>query len=166
MNTTLRNKVAAAIASGASAVAIAVVMLSGMYGLENTIYIPYKDSVGVITVCTGHTGPDIIWGKRYTQAECDALLKKDMAWATKAVDSSVKVPIPNSMRAALYTFTINVGATGFRKSQVLARVNAGDRVGACNALMNWTRAGNNPTALKSRREVEKEVCRWQITTKN
>jgi lysozyme len=30
----------------------------------------------VLTVCDGHTGPDIIAGKRYSDAECDAMLAK------------------------------------------------------------------------------------------
>nr|HAL7249337.1 glycoside hydrolase family protein [Escherichia coli] len=35
--------------------------------------------VGVWTVCHGHTGKDIIPGKTYTEAECKALLNKDLA---------------------------------------------------------------------------------------
>lgn len=163
INPVLRSRIAAAILTGASATTIAITMLSGPYGLEGTIYTPYLDTTGRPTVCTGHTGPDIVWGKKYTQQECDALLAKDMVWAKAAVDSSVKVSIPNSMRGALYSFTINVGASGFKQSLVLKKINANDKTGACNALMNWTRAGNNPTALKSRREVEKEVCAWQLS---
>lgn len=37
--------------------------------LENIAYEPYYDVAGVLTVCVGHTGPDIVW-KHYTHNEC------------------------------------------------------------------------------------------------
>ena len=54
------------------AIAIASVLItgpSGNDGLEGVSYIPYKDIVGVWTVCHGHTGKDIMLGKTYTKAE-------------------------------------------------------------------------------------------------
>ncbi len=65
MSPSLRKAVAAAIGGGA--VAIASVLItgpSGDDGLEGVSYIPYKDIVGVWTVCYGHTGKDIMLGKR------------------------------------------------------------------------------------------------------
>ncbi|STH74213.1 phage lysozome [Escherichia coli] len=55
------------------AIAIASVLITGPGGndgLEGVSYIPYKDIVGVWTVCHGHTGKDIMLGKTYTEAEC------------------------------------------------------------------------------------------------
>lgn len=55
MSPSLRKAVAAAIGGGA--VAIASVLItgpSGDDGLEGVSYIPYKDIVGVWTVCHGH----------------------------------------------------------------------------------------------------------------
>ncbi len=80
MPPSLRKAVAAAIGGGA--VAIASVLItgpSGDDGLEGVSYIPYEDIVGVWTVCHGHTGKDIMPGKTYTEAECKALLNKDLA---------------------------------------------------------------------------------------
>jgi phage terminase large subunit len=54
MDSALRNKIAGAI--GAGAIAIATAMLSGKGGLEGREYVAYKDVVGVLTVCDGHTG--------------------------------------------------------------------------------------------------------------
>ncbi len=56
MNPQLRNKIVAAITGGGGAIAIATAMLGGHDG--------YRDVVGVLTVCDGHTGADIILGKR------------------------------------------------------------------------------------------------------
>lgn len=66
MSPSLRKAIAAAIGGGA--VAIASVLItgpSGDDGLEGVSYIPYKDIVGVWTVCHGHTGKDIMLGKTY-----------------------------------------------------------------------------------------------------
>ncbi len=57
MSPSLRKAIAAAIGGGA--VAIASVLItgpSGDDGTEGVSYIPYKDIVGVWTVCHGHTG--------------------------------------------------------------------------------------------------------------
>ena len=60
------------------AIAIATAMLGGHDGLEGRRYVAYRDVVGVLTVCDGHTGADIISSKRYSDAECNALLKADL----------------------------------------------------------------------------------------
>lgn len=75
----LKNSVIAAIPAGAIAIAAALITgPTGNDGLEGVRYQPYRDVVGVWTVCWGHTGKDIILGKTYTKAECRALLDKDL----------------------------------------------------------------------------------------
>lgn len=66
MNPQLRNKIVAAITGAGGAIAIATAMLGGHDGLEGRRYVAYRDVVGVLTVCDGHTGADIILGKRYS----------------------------------------------------------------------------------------------------
>ncbi|MDA6475297.1 hypothetical protein OSK87_18935, partial [Escherichia coli] len=57
MPPSLRKAVAAAIGGGAIAIAsVLITGPSGNDGLEGVSYIPYKDIVGVWTVCHGHTG--------------------------------------------------------------------------------------------------------------
>ncbi|MBO1564165.1 glycoside hydrolase family protein, partial [Yersinia pseudotuberculosis] len=77
MSPALRKKILAVSAGGA--LAIAVALLGGHDGVEGREYIPYRDVAGVMTICDGHTGKDIIPGKKYSDAECDALLQKDLA---------------------------------------------------------------------------------------
>ncbi|EBW0564392.1 lysozyme, partial [Salmonella enterica subsp. enterica serovar Hadar] len=61
MSPALRNSVIAAISGGAIAIAsVLIAGQSGNDGLEGVSYIPYKDIVGVWTVCHGHTGKDIM----------------------------------------------------------------------------------------------------------
>ncbi|EME8509087.1 lysozyme [Salmonella enterica] len=149
------------ITGGAGAVAIAAAMLGGHDGLEGRRYIPYRDVAGVLTVCDGHTGKDIIPGKRYTDAECDALLNKDLKRVKAQVDPLIKVSIPESERAAFYSFAYNVGTGAFARSTLLKKLNAGDHAGACNELKRWTYAGGRQwKGLVTRREIEREVCAW------
>ncbi|EML8442048.1 lysozyme, partial [Salmonella enterica subsp. enterica serovar Chester] len=121
----LRKKVKALLAGGASAIAIAAALLGDHDGLEDRRHEPYRDVAGVLTVCDGHTGKDIIPGKLYTNAECDALLNKDLALVAARVDPLIKVSIPNSERAALYSFAYNVGTGAFARSTLLKKLNAG-----------------------------------------
>ncbi|WP_413726820.1 lysozyme [Sodalis sp. RH16] len=159
MSPALRKSIIAALSGGAMTIAVA--LLGGPNGLEGRQYLPYQDVAGIWTVCDGHTGPDIIKGRRYTDAECDALLAKDLAPVKKAVDTAVKVPIKDSTRAALYSFTYNVGTTAFRHSSLLRKLNAGDILAACQALRQWIYAGNRAwKGLMQRREIETDVCTW------
>ncbi|MYO76023.1 lysozyme, partial [Salmonella enterica subsp. enterica serovar 4,12:i:-] len=137
----LRTKVKALLAGGASAIVIAAAMLGGNHGLEGRRHEPYRDVAGVLTVCDGHTGKDILPGKHYTDAECDALLNKDLALVAARVDPLIKTTIPNSERAALYSFAYNVDTGAFARSTLLKKLNAGDLAGACNELKRWTYAG-------------------------
>lgn len=115
----LRTKVKALLAGGASAMVIAAAMIGGNGGLEGRRHEPYRDVAGVLTVCDGHTGKDIVPGKHYTDAECDALLNKDLALVAARIDPLIKASIPNSERAALYSFAYNVGTGAFARSTLL-----------------------------------------------
>ncbi|MDK7645925.1 lysozyme, partial [Klebsiella aerogenes] len=93
------------------------------------------------TVCDGHTGSDIRRGHRYSDKECDALLQSDLRKVANAIDPLIKVRIPDPTRAALYSFTYNVGSGAFASSTLLKKLNAGDVPGACKELQRWTYAG-------------------------
>ncbi|EMV1560024.1 lysozyme [Enterobacter ludwigii] len=161
MNPILRNKLVGAIVGGSGAISIAAVMLGNADGLEGRRYYAYQDVVGVWTVCDGHTGADIRRGHRYTDKECDALLQSDLRKVANAIDPLIKVSIPEPTRAALYSFTYNVGSGAFASSTLLKKLNAGDVPGACKELQHWTYAGGKQwKGLITRREIEREVCEW------
>ncbi|MEY1278489.1 lysozyme [Providencia sp. PROV130] len=147
-------KITAAIGGGV--IGLSVAMISLFEGVEHK---PYKDVVGITTVCYGHTGSDIVYGKTYTEAECLALLEKDLSKVRKGVDPLIKVDIDDNTRAAIYSFTYNVGTGAFARSTMLKKLNAGDIAGACNELKRWTYAGGKEwKGLITRREIEKAVC--------
>ncbi|HEP0361872.1 TPA: lysozyme, partial [Klebsiella pneumoniae subsp. pneumoniae] len=104
---------------------------------------------------------DIRHGHRYTDRECDSLLKADLQKVASAIDPLIKVRIPDPTRAALYSFTYNVGSGAFASSTLLKKLNAGDVPGACKELQRWTYAGGKQwKGLITRREIEREVCEW------
>ncbi|HCI6965390.1 lysozyme [Klebsiella pneumoniae] len=161
MTPSMRKKLIGVIAGGGGAIAIASVTLGNADGLEGRRYYAYQDVVGVWTVCDGHTGTDIRHGHRYTDRECDSLLKADLQKVASAIDPLIKVRIPDPTRAALYSFTYNVGSGAFASSTLLKKLNAGDVPGACKELQRWTYAGGKQwKGLITRREIEREVCEW------
>lgn len=144
--------------TGAGAVAIAGTMLTALEGVR---YTPYYDVAGVLTVCYGHTGADIIKNKTFSPAECKAMLDKDLQPFARSVERSVKVPTNEYQKAALISFSYNVGVTAFERSSLLRQLNAGNYQAACDGLRQWTYAGGKQwKGLMNRREVEREVCSW------
>lgn len=156
MRAGLKKKIIGAISAGAFA--IASVLIAEFEGVK---YEPYYDVVGVLTVCYGHTGPDIMLGKTYTEAECQALLNKDLRKTAAQIDPYIEANIPDTMRAALYSFAYNVGAGNFKTSTLLYLVNQGEKEKACAQLKRWVYAGGQKwNGLINRRQVEYEVCTW------
>lgn len=164
MTPKLRNSVIAAVGGGAIAIASALITgPTGNDGLEGVRYDPYQDVVGVWTVCYGHTGKDIMLGKKYTEAECRALLNKDLNTVARQIDPYIQKPIPETMRGALYSFAYNVGAGNFQTSTLLRKINQGDQKGACDQLRRWTYAkGKQWKGLVTRRDIEREVCYMEV----
>ncbi|HCE3561045.1 TPA: lysozyme [Vibrio parahaemolyticus] len=146
-------------AAGASALIMATTMVKPMEGVRFT---PYIDVAGVQTVCYGHTGTDIIPDKVYSQAECDALLASDLADVKRMADPMIHVDIPETTRAALYSFTFNVGIGSFSRSTLLKLLNKGEWHAACDQLKRWVYAAGKPwKGLMNRRDIEREVCLMQ-----
>lgn len=153
----LRKKIIAAAAGGSLAIAAVVIP-----PLEGTEYKPYRDIGGVWTVCEGITGPDVIPGKTYTPAECDALLTKHLQPFARSVERSVKVPANAYQKAALISFSYNVGVNAFEHSSVLRNLNAGRYQQACDGLRSWVYVDRvKIKGLVNRREVEREICLWK-----
>lgn len=132
-----RQTLKALIASGAAAAVIAGAMIDPAEGL---VHIPYRDPAGIVTVCRGHTGPDIIWDKYYTYSECAVLKAKDVAKAEAEVDRYVKVPLTPYQKAALIDFAFNKGPGNLRTSTLLRKTNARDYNGACLEYRKWVKA--------------------------
>ncbi|MEX0422200.1 lysozyme [Providencia alcalifaciens] len=154
----LKQKLTVLVGTGASAIALTVIA-----HFEGVRYEPYEDVGGVLTVCYGHTGIDIVPNKVYSKAECNELLELDFMRTKLQVDRLVKVPVNEHTKAALYSFAFNVGTGAFAKSTMLKKLNAGDQYGACEELKKWVYAGGKVwRGLVNRREAEAAICHGNL----
>lgn len=62
---------------GGGVIVIVIIMFFGKDGFEGWKYEVYCDVVGVLIVCDGYIGLDIIINKWYIDKECDVLIRKD-----------------------------------------------------------------------------------------
>lgn len=150
---TPRQRLAAKIGAGAVALVLPVVML-----YEGTVLRSYVDPVGIVTACTGHTGPELRMGQRYTKEQCETMLYGDLLKHTAALDC-IKAPLADNQKAAFLSFAFNVGNGAFCKSTLVRKANAGDLMGACAELSRWVMAGGRELpGLVKRRAAERQLC--------
>ena len=125
--------------AGAAGAALLVAATAYISSWEGRRYVPYLDVGGVPTVCDGHTGKDIIMGKRYTDAECDAILQKDILdhEARLLACAPQLMTVPGDSYNAINSWAFNVGTGGACKSNLIRLVKAGDIRGACMQLSRW-----------------------------
>lgn len=128
------------------------VALSGAYLVapsEGLVLGTYKDPVGIVTSCFGHTGPELKMGQRFTEDECVKQLGEDLVKHDKQLASVVKVPYKSDYQhAALLSFTYNVGIGNVKSSTMLRKLNSYDYDGACYELTKWVFATNKGVKVK------------------
>lgn len=168
MASKLSKAVTAAVASGASAAAILALFLNEAEGLKLRAY---QDGAKIWTICRGHTS-GVKPGDLASREQCDAFFQSDVGEAFAATDRLVNVPMSEPQRAGVTSFcTYNIGPDACSKSTFLRKLNAGDRRGACNAILDWVyitvngrkydcrTPGNERCAgIPTRREAERELC--------
>ena len=125
---------------------------------EGTVLRSYRDPVGIVTACTGHTGPELKMGQTYTRQQCEEMLYKDLAKHADAL-ACVSQPLTDGQRAAFVSFAFNVGEGAFCGSTLVRKANAGDIDGACAELSRWIYAkGKQLPGLIKRRAAERQLC--------
>lgn len=145
------------LALGAGAVlAIAAGLITHWEGVR---YTPYRDLGGVLTVCYGHTGPDVVQGREYTQDECERFLTADMAVARAAVHRCLPMPLLPQIEGALTSAVYNAGPKVVCGSTLQKMAQLNDWPGACRQLTRWKYIGRTVSkGLENRRMDEAAVC--------
>lgn len=146
-------KLIAAIGAAAAALAVPVVKF-----YEGEVRATYKDPVGIVTACVGHTGPELAMGQTFTREQCEDMLYSDLLKHTAALEC-VRAPMTDGQKAAFLSFAFNVGNGAFCGSTLTRKANAGDMPGACAELSRWTWAGGKQLpGLVNRRAAERQLC--------
>ncbi|WCR11977.1 lysozyme [Paracoccus stylophorae] len=125
---------------------------------------PYLDVKQVWTFGIGHTAaagpPDPATMPRGMPADLDAgireafrVFRADLAAYEAAVLHAVTVPLKPHEFDALVSFHYNTG--GIAKAALTRHLNAGNRLAAADAFLNWRR----PAAIIPRREAERDLFR-------
>lgn len=156
----LSKRVAALLAAGAGAGALAVANVQDFEGYSS---VAYQDAAKVWTICAGHT-TGVRSGQYAAPDECAAWLESDLGHAFAVIDRTVKIDLPEPTRAALASFIFNVGEGAFERSTLLRKLNVGDIPGACDQLLRWDRIGQSISrGLARRRAAERELCLAGVT---
>lgn len=146
----------------AAALAIAAAVAIPAEGLRQTAY---RDPVGILTVCYGTTGRDVVPSQFYTIDQCKALLNRDMLDAIEQVEACVP-GLPEKTLAAFADAVYNLGPTlvcDTGRSTAARLLKDGDFKGACNQLPRWSKARVMGVmvplpGLTKRRAKEQALC--------
>lgn len=146
----------------AIAAAIATAIAIPAEGLRQ---VAYYDPPGILTVCYGHTGADVVKGKRYSLEECQELLTADMLEAVEAVDRC-HPGLPPQVLASFSDAVFNMGPTiacSAKGSTAARLLYAKQYEAACRQLPRWNKARVAGVlvelpGLTKRRAKEMEVC--------
>lgn len=119
----------------------------------------YKCPADVPTIGYGSTGPHVRMGMTITEAEAEALLRKDLERFEQGVVAMGGQMTPGQF-SALVSFAFNLGLNALRKSTLLKKHLAGDYEGAAQEFAKWNRAGGRVLpGLVTRRADEAALYR-------
>lgn len=158
----MANKRTKAGIGGAAVIALCVPFLTYW---EGTDLVAKRDAIGTghpITYCHGQTDEfgKVKAGDRFTPAQCDALLAKSLPKYLAPLQACIKVAIPDKAMGAALDAAYNAGDAAVCHSPMVAKFNAGDIKGGCEAFAGWyvRAAGNVVRGLVRRREAERKLC--------
>lgn len=105
------------------------------------------------TIGYGHTGPEVVKGLAWTQAQADAAFVADLAKFEARASKFVTVPLTQGQFDAIVLFDYNTGALG--SSTLLKKLNAKDYAGAREEFKRWNKNdGQVMKGLTRRRAAE------------
>lgn len=157
--------------NGSRKVALAAALATALaVPAEGLRQVAYYDPPGVLTVCYGTTGKDVVKGRVYTIDECKALLNREMLKAVQAVERCAP-NAPVNVTAAFGDASYNLGekiACDTTASTAARKLAQGDWVGACQELPKWDKARVAGVlvplpGLTKRREAERQLCIQGLT---
>lgn len=157
---TQRRTLATVIGGVAAAAAVAFTTVN-----EGTANLPYRDSGGVWTVCTGQTGIPMHF---YSDEQCGAILANTLETVAAAIEASTPgfATLPDDVKVASLDFAYNVGVGAYNRSNYRAMLARRELPAACEQLLRWKYVAgldcsiraNNCYGVWQRRNVERSMC--------
>ena len=125
----------------------------------------YRDPPGILTVCYGTTGKDVIAGRKYSLQECKAFLDRDMLKAVQTVEKC-QPGLPENVLSAFSDAVYNLGPSVACESTAARVLRSGKVMEACDQLPRWNKAKVAGVyvelpGLTKRREAERRLCRGE-----
>ena len=113
------------------------------------------------TVGYGHTN-SARHGMSVTEGDAERLLKDDVKPIEALLASTVRAPLNQNEHDALVSLVFNIGEDNWKRSTVLRKLNAGDKLAAAAAFEMWNKARVNGElvtldGLVRRRAAEKSL---------
>lgn len=105
----------------------------------------YSQVQGYPTIGVGHLirdserqtfAPYLGGGKQMTQYQLMELLRSDVKRFEDKLNSSITIPITQSMWDALVSLSFNAGSNSYAVKDAIAKINARDYIGAAKAILN------------------------------
>ncbi len=114
----------------------------------------YQGPSGTWLIGYGHS-KNVQPGMSISQAEAEERLRQAVGDVEDVIKSVVSVPINAAEFSAMVSLAYNIGSGNFRDSTVLRKLNEGDRRGAADAFLLWTKVRQNGVLVESPHLVER-----------
>lgn len=141
---------------------VGIELIKSFEGFRANAYPDPKSGGDPWTVGYGTTkfpsGRPVKQGDKVTPAQAEMYLREDVKKFANSVDALVTVPLKQCQYDALVSFVYNLGATNFRNSTLLKKLNAKDYKGAADEFLRWVSPGSSVEAgLRRRRTAERAM---------
>ena len=133
-------------------------LIKGYEGLRMTAHYAPSEQW---TVGYGHNST-ARHGMSVTEMDAERLLRDDVEPIEQLISDTVRAPLNQNEHDALVSLIFNIGEDNWKRSTVLRKLNAGDKIGAADAFELWTKAYVNNElvsldGLVRRRAAEKSL---------
>lgn len=118
-------------------------LITAIVRFEGRRLIPYRDPVGIWTVCAGITNRAlpgfVVPGRRYSLEQCKAAEHRVLLAVAEALSPELPY-VRQGMWDALMDFGYNAGVQRLHGSTLLRKLKAGDCPGATSEFRKWVHA--------------------------
>jgi lysozyme len=139
---------------------------------EGTDLVAKVDTIGTghpLTYCEGLTSTDgaVKAGQTFTPDQCKKLFAAALPKYLAGIQPCIHVALPVKSMGSLLDAAYNAGPAAVCRSPMVARMNANDIFGGCDAFEGWyiRASGRVVKGLINRRNGEKKLCLEGATEK-